>query len=438
MGHHHQFFDFSDRSNAERVSGDLEIHRESSRGIDIDRHRHQDIDRQSQKNIDQRSHTKGGIRYKIENTTATMKYKWRRGDEAMRDFTGTWFNKSRDEMKTCFPANPSRQLPRISTDETLPISIDKTSPAATDDNMFTSIDIYSGLEPELTSNLTELNFACLGAWYTWDRILQTSLEEESSYETASQKRFRYSVIRHPDISASITVEKEPVDSSATAEKKAAEPELAFEILVNPARVVPAQEKYIKLLEDSRYVPVKLAPSGFVLLKDLREHEPEKSELTIKQDQWSTFKGNESKTPLPIETTHNKIIVLILLKQKSNHQKIKFCFSRVALEESSYETASQKRFRYSVIRHPDISASITVEKEPVDSSATAEKKAAEPELAFEILVNPARVVPAQEKYIKLLEDSRYVPVKLAPSGFVLLKDLREHEPEVLSLTDAPTS
>ncbi|WZZ55053.1 hypothetical protein YC2023_055160 [Brassica napus] len=75
---------------------------------------------------------------------------------------------------------------------------------------------------------------------------------------------------------------------------------------------------------------------------------------------------------------------------------------------------------------------------VDSTATVEKKAAEPEAAFEILVNPARVVPAQEKYIKLLEDSRYVPVKLAPSGFVLLKDLREHEPEVLSLTDAPTS
>ncbi|KAG5396556.1 hypothetical protein IGI04_018370 [Brassica rapa subsp. trilocularis] len=75
---------------------------------------------------------------------------------------------------------------------------------------------------------------------------------------------------------------------------------------------------------------------------------------------------------------------------------------------------------------------------VDSTATVEKKAAEPEAAFEILVNPARVVPAQEKYIKLLEDSRYVPVKVAPSGFVLLKDLREHEPEVLSLTDAPTS
>ncbi|CAI9762778.1 unnamed protein product [Fraxinus pennsylvanica] len=68
---------------------------------------------------------------------------------------------------------------------------------------------------------------------------------------------------------------------------------------------------------------------------------------------------------------------------------------------------------------------------------AEKKA-EPEPSFEILTNPARVVPAQEKYIKFLEESRYVPVKSAQSGFVLLKDLRPNEPEVLSLTDAPSS
>ncbi|KAL1188769.1 26S proteasome non-ATPase regulatory subunit 1 -like protein B [Cardamine amara subsp. amara] len=75
---------------------------------------------------------------------------------------------------------------------------------------------------------------------------------------------------------------------------------------------------------------------------------------------------------------------------------------------------------------------------VDSTATTVEKKAEPEATFEILVNPARVVPSQEKYIKLMEESRYVPVKLAQSGFVLLRDLRPHEPEVLSLTDAPTS
>ena len=67
-----------------------------------------------------------------------------------------------------------------------------------------------------------------------------------------------------------------------------------------------------------------------------------------------------------------------------------------------------------------------------------EKKAEPEPSFEILTNPARVVPAQEKVIKFLEDSRYVPVKLAPSGFVLLRDLHPSEPEVLSLTDTPSS
>ncbi|KAF3598546.1 hypothetical protein F2Q69_00035496 [Brassica cretica] len=46
---------------------------------------------------------------RIENTTATMKDKWRRGDEAMRDFTGTWFNKRKEEMDTCFPTSHSSQ-----------------------------------------------------------------------------------------------------------------------------------------------------------------------------------------------------------------------------------------------------------------------------------------------------------------------------------------
>ena len=44
---------------------------------------------------------------KMENTTASMNDKWSRGDEAMRDFTGTWFNKHREELETCFPASSS-------------------------------------------------------------------------------------------------------------------------------------------------------------------------------------------------------------------------------------------------------------------------------------------------------------------------------------------
>ncbi|KAF2567627.1 hypothetical protein F2Q70_00026042 [Brassica cretica] len=70
----------------------------------------------------------GDILQKIENTTASMKDKWRRGDEAMRDFT------------ECLK------------------------------------------EPKLTSNLIELNSACLGAWYKWNQILQTSLKGENLVE----------------------------------------------------------------------------------------------------------------------------------------------------------------------------------------------------------------------------------------------------------------
>ena len=41
-------------------------------------------------------------------------------------------------------------------------------------------------------------------------------------------------------------------------KKKVEPEASFEIFTNPAWVVPAEEKFIKFLEESRYVPgVKL-------------------------------------------------------------------------------------------------------------------------------------------------------------------------------------
>ncbi|XP_066330212.1 26S proteasome non-ATPase regulatory subunit 1 homolog A-like [Miscanthus floridulus] len=71
-------------------------------------------------------------------------------------------------------------------------------------------------------------------------------------------------------------------------------------------------------------------------------------------------------------------------------------------------------------------------------AAAEKKPPEPEPTFQILTNPARVVPAQEKFIKFLEDSRYKPVKAAPSGFVLLQDLKPTEAEELALTDAPST
>ncbi|XP_020579450.1 26S proteasome non-ATPase regulatory subunit 1 homolog A-like [Phalaenopsis equestris] len=95
---------------------------------------------------------------------------------------------------------------------------------------------------------------------------------------------------------------------------------------------------------------------------------------------------------------------------------------------------------------DVSASPSSGKGPKSSekdseagqASNASEKKTESEPSFELLTNPARVVPAQEKYIRFLEGSRYVPVKLAPSGFVLLRDLQPAEAEVLALTDAPSN
>ncbi|XP_074561982.1 26S proteasome non-ATPase regulatory subunit 1 homolog B-like [Curcuma longa] len=80
-----------------------------------------------------------------------------------------------------------------------------------------------------------------------------------------------------------------------------------------------------------------------------------------------------------------------------------------------------------------SKSIEKDADAMQVDTDSEKKV-ESELSYETLTNPARVVPAQERYIRFIEGSRYVPVKLAPSGFVLVKDLQPSEVEVFALTD----
>ncbi|KAF3493831.1 hypothetical protein DY000_02053528 [Brassica cretica] len=51
----------------------------------------------------------GDILQNIEDATTIMKDKWRRGDEAMRDFTGAWFYKRKEDMETSFPTSASSQ-----------------------------------------------------------------------------------------------------------------------------------------------------------------------------------------------------------------------------------------------------------------------------------------------------------------------------------------
>ncbi|CAI5472971.1 unnamed protein product [Closterium sp. Yama58-4] len=79
----------------------------------------------------------------------------------------------------------------------------------------------------------------------------------------------------------------------------------------------------------------------------------------------------------------------------------------------------------------------VEGNDTTPGAAAEaKKPSEP--TTEILHNPARVLPAQEKYIKFPDTCRYAPIRKPTSGFLLLKDRQPGQPEEFALTDGPNS
>ncbi|KAJ7353954.1 26S proteasome non-ATPase regulatory subunit 1, partial [Desmophyllum pertusum] len=70
---------------------------------------------------------------------------------------------------------------------------------------------------------------------------------------------------------------------------------------------------------------------------------------------------------------------------------------------------------------------TIEKSEKESSEKMEEE--EPD--FELLENPARVLPAQLKVISLPEDSRYMPLKQVNiGGIVMMTDSKSDEPEDL--------
>ncbi|ERN01812.1 26S proteasome non-ATPase regulatory subunit 1 homolog A [Amborella trichopoda] len=141
------------------------------------------------------------------------------------------------------------------------------------------------------------------------------------------------------------------------------------------------------------------------------------------------------TTAPTTTSTVKLPTAVLsTSAKAKARAKKEADQKASLEKPSGEDGSSSNTGSSSGKS---SKSLEKDGDSVQVDSAPEKKA-EAEASFEILTNPARVVPAQEKYIKFLEESRYVPVKLAPSGFVLLRDTRPSEPEVLALTDSPSS
>ncbi|KNC97437.1 proteasome regulatory particle base subunit RPN2 [Spizellomyces punctatus DAOM BR117] len=81
-----------------------------------------------------------------------------------------------------------------------------------------------------------------------------------------------------------------------------------------------------------------------------------------------------------------------------------------------------------------------DKEEKKEEGQPEKKKKKKEDNSEVLENMARVVPAQVKYIKFKEDSRYVPVKKASvGGIMLMQDRRSGEQEeIIELKDLSLS
>eukprot|EP00164_Ancoracysta_twista_P002156 GFYU01002846.1.p1 GENE.GFYU01002846.1~~GFYU01002846.1.p1 ORF type:complete len:990 (+),score=411.16 GFYU01002846.1:151-3120(+) len=85
------------------------------------------------------------------------------------------------------------------------------------------------------------------------------------------------------------------------------------------------------------------------------------------------------------------------------------------------------------------ASASGEKKEEGGEATTEapkKKKKEPEPSSEVLQNASRVTIAQQKFIHFDADDRYVPVKKANTGIILLKDTKPGEPEDLMDSRAP--
>ncbi|KAK3121303.1 hypothetical protein QOZ80_8BG0650410 [Eleusine coracana subsp. coracana] len=132
-------------------------------------------------------------------------------------------------------------------------------------------------------------------------ILSTYAKSKSRAKKAESKAQEIAESKAQEKAAAPSSEEASAASTSmqvdvTAEKKAPEPEPTFQILSNPARVLPAQEKFIKFLQGSRYEPVSAAASGFVILRDLKPEEPE--ELVLKDGPSTAVATNASATPAP--------------------------------------------------------------------------------------------------------------------------------------------
>ncbi|KAI5069483.1 hypothetical protein GOP47_0015784 [Adiantum capillus-veneris] len=185
-----------------------------------------------------------------------------------------------------------------------------------------------------------------------------------------------------------------------------------------------------------FVSLSFSPTAFIGLN----HDLNMPKFTFLSEAKSSMFGYPPPTAPPVAASAIKLPTAVLstsARAKARAKKesdMKHATEKSILEESSQPTTHTN----GAIRASKAGKEERKDDDAMQVDSPAEKKTEVEHPSGELLHNPARVVPAQEKYIKFLDGSRYVPLKTAPSGFVMLKDLEPSEPEVLVSSDAPAS
>ncbi|MCO5552254.1 hypothetical protein L7F22_005766 [Adiantum nelumboides] len=182
-----------------------------------------------------------------------------------------------------------------------------------------------------------------------------------------------------------------------------------------------------------FASLSFAPTAFIGLN----HDLNMPKFTFLSDAKPSLFGYPPPTAPPVAASAIKLPTAVLsTSARAKARAKKESDMKHATEKSILEEISQPAHANGTVRASKAGKEEGKDVDAMQVDSPAEKKVEHP--SGELLHNPARVVPAQEKYIKFLDGSRYVPVKTAPSGFVMLKDLEPSEPEILVSSDAPAS
>jgi len=137
------------------------------------------------------------------------------------------------------------------------------------------------------------------------------------------------------------------------------------------------------------------------------------------------------TEPPKEKSKEKVETAVLSTTSKTKAKAKAKKDKDGKAEGSMDTADDAAAtKAGEAKEKD--ASMDTKDDDAAKAKAEESKAAEPEAAFQILENPARVVAAQLKDVTFEDESRYTPVRSGQihQGIIILKDSTPDQPEDL--------